>query len=298
MPRYFLVLFAVLSLLFGCSPQEVEMPTQEQPPPDLTAKRGDVVARLPAFLDRGFVVSLKDGAPQHQGDSLFFSGLALYSLSCKEGKPVADALLAMLTELDGGVYRHPDQKDREPSLDGLLALYRGVAKRISCGEVEPWATAMKNHRARMAASLPAEFNLVSDTISYKLGLSDEPDMARLHNLAVEVASWAQLVIAGKKACYRIHLGLLALQGMQDMGYPVSDLDRGKFAEVTNGLKMATIDHFAGRQGLDKFLTEFSYDQWQYKPQRCVIWERQDGDGMAHPGIDYLVGYADLFGSPK
>lgn len=258
----------------------------------------EVVARLPDFLDKGFVVSKQDGTSQHQGDSLLFSGLALYALDCTSGQPIADAFMKMLKDLDGGVYRHPDLPEKEPSLDGLLGMYRGIIKRIGCDGVEPWAAVMKNHTARMAASLPAEFNLVADTLAYKLGLSGIPDQRRAKNLALEVATWAFLVKTSKTACYRVHLGLLSLQALDDMGMGVGDESRGHFAESTKGLGMPTTDHFSGRDGLKEWLENFQYNEWQFRHQRCGLWEIPDGASMDHPAVDYLVGYADLFGAPK
>lgn len=274
--------------------------TADQTPSELaTIKRAHAAARLPNFLDRGFVVSRLNGEAKHQGDSLLFSGLAMYALTREEGQPIADAMLKMLEDLDGGVYRHPDLKDAEPSLDGLLGLYRGIIKRINFyGEAATWAKYMVHHNSRVAASLPAEFNLVADTLAFKLGLREEPDMRRLHTLAVEVTEWARIVIGAKRACYRVHLGLLALQNMEEMGYPVRDDDRAAFAAVTQGAKLVTVDNYAGRPGLEDFLTNFAYNTWQFFPQRCPSWEKNDGDGMEHPAVDFLVGYSDLYGEPQ
>lgn len=291
----FLILLLALA---GCAKKEIPEVVTASPNEAHAARALEITERLPGFLDRGFVVSLYEGLTMHQGDSLLFSGLALYALSCEDGKPIADGLEKMLKDLDGGAYRHPDQPDREVSLDGLLGLYRGLAKRVACGEKDRWAAVMKNHRARVAASLPAEFNLVAETLGYKLGLNAEPDMQRLHSLAVEVTTWSRLVIAGHRACYRIHLGTLALQTMEDMGYKVRDADRAEFAQVTNGIDMPTIDAFAGREALPAYLDHFTASEWQYRHQRCPKWEDPDGAGMQHPGIDYLVGFADLYGSPQ
>lgn len=269
------------------------------PSSESSRKFQDAVLRLPKFLDKGFVVSLNGDQKIHQGDSLLFSGLALYALDKQSGQPIADAFAKMMEERDGGTYRHPDMPDRETSLDGLLGLYRGIAKRINlCDEKPLWAKVMKNHRARMAASLPAEFNLVADALAFRLGLADSPDIRRISNLALEVSTWATLVKRGRRSCYRIHLGLLALQGMEDLGFPVSPDDKAKFADATSGTKMPTVDEFCGRPAIEAFLKDFTYNKWQYQHQRNPVWEAPDGYGQDHPAIDYLVGYADLHGSPK
>lgn len=269
--------------------------------PDQNAveKYQETAERLNGFLSKGFVVSKVSGRDEGQGDSLLFSGLALYALDCKAGQPIADAFAKMLKDLDGGVYRHPDFPTTEVSLDGLLGMYRGIIKRVKiCGEAELWKPLLKNHRARMAYALPAEFNLVAAVLTHQLGLNDEPDPKRKAMLANEVASWASITKASKSACYRVHLGLLALQEMDELGWTISDTDRGAFAEATKGLNMPTVDHYSGRDGVAAFLSDFKYNEWQYRHQRCGAWETPDGRGMEHPAVDYLVAWADHYGSPK
>ncbi len=276
------------------------MPVAATPTTELTAMYHEVSERLGGyFLDRGFVVSrTTDGAREGKGDSLLFTGLALYALDCKAGVPLADGLAKMFEVTEGGAYRHPDLASEEVSLDGLLGLYRGIHKRVAhCGEKDLWAPLMRNHRVKMAGNLPAEFNLVAAMLGYKLGLNDVPDLRRVENLALEVNAWAVLVKARKAACYRIHLGLLSLQAMVEMGVPISDKARGTFAEITNGLGMPTIDHFSGRSGLEDWLHGFQYNIYEYRHQRCQAWEQPDGGDLLRPGVDFLVGYADLYGSP-
>lgn len=295
----------IVSLLIsGCGqgPKEDQPMEEENTEMQATreAKFHEVKDRLPDFLDRGFVVSLHGDEKLHHGDSLFFSGLALYALDCKSGQPIADAIAKMLKDTDGGAYRHPDQASREISMDGLLTMYRGINKRIMhCGEKDFWAPLMKKTRARIAASMPAQFNLISAMMDYILGFADVPDLRRMDYLSVEVAGWAALVKYRKAAAYRIHLGLLALQTMEEMGVEISDRQRERFAAATTGTSLPTTDQFSGRGGLGSWLDSFKFDEWQYRHQREPSWERNDGDGQRHPGIDYLVGYADLYkGSPK
>lgn len=289
------IFYLLLLISCGKTPEEDESMTEVPDKTQYDEKRAATVSRLPRFLDRGFVISWQNGGMLHQGDSLLFSGLALYSLNCQEGQPIADGFAEMLKSRDGGAYRHPDQADKEVSLDGLLGMFRGINKRVKvCGEKDLWAGLMRNTRARIAASMPAEFNLVSAMMAYTLGLSDVPDLRRMETLSIEIAAWAKLVRTRKAAAYRIHLGLLALQTMEEMGAEISDKQRDRFAESTDGLQMATTDHFCKRSGLVSWLNGFKYDVWQYQFQRSPVWEAPDGYGQEHPGIDYLVGYADLY----
>lgn len=262
---------------------------------DHATKLAEVVSRLPEFLDRGFVISKQNGTTLHQGDSLLFSGLALYAMDCQAGQPIADGFADMLRQTDGNVYRHPDQPDREVSLDGLLGMYRGINKRVQfCGEKDLWAGLMEHTRAKVSASMPAEFNLVSSMMEFVLGIGDCPDLRRLETLTIEVSAWADLVRLRKDTAYRIHLGLLALQTLEEMGAPLSDKQRGRFAQATDGTNLVTTDHFSGRPGLSEFLDGFQYNTWQYRFQRNPDWEKPDGQDQEHPGVDYLVGYADLY----
>ncbi len=289
----------LLVCLVACGHKKEVVKPMAEVPLSHSERFNEVVARFPRFLDRGFVVSINQGDFAHQGDSLLFSGLSLYALSCKDGQPIADAFVKMLTDLDGGAYRHPDLATQEVSLDGLLGMYRGIAKRVLfCGEKDLWAPLMRNHRARMAAELPAEFSYIPEVLSSVLGLNDMPDARRRDTLAAEISTWAALVKASKSACYRIHLGLIGLQTLDFLGSGISDKQRGDFAEATNGTGMPTTEHFSGRSGLGEFLDGFEYNKWEYNFQRCEKWESPDGAGMDHPAVDYLVGYADLYGSPK
>ncbi len=242
--------------------------------------RADVVARLSQFIDKGFVVSLRGGSACNKGDSLLFSGLSLYALDKEEGEPIAKAFEKMLTDLNGGTYRHPDLAE-ETSLDGLIGMYRGIAKRIRhCDEEKRWLPLLKNHKP----SLPREFDVVRSAL-----MGESVNLDTIEDLVSNAANWTDRCRTSNLSAYRVHLYLLALQTLTELGIHA---EISAFSKATDGLQMATVDHFCGRQGLLDFVAHFEYNKWQYKHQRCPLWEVPDGLGDEHPAIDYLVAYAD------
>lgn len=251
-----------------------------------------------------WIVSHNGDVEANQGDSLFFSGLALYGLDCDHGLPIAQAIVEMLHETGGGLYRHPTIKDKV-SMDGALALYTGIVKRMDkCDEFEQWQALMALHkdfldhhaqRLNAAASvvMPAGFDFVQKALFAKLSLAGSPGSSQ--TLEEVAATWSAGTLIAHQACYRVHLSLLALKLSEDLGYPISQVGRTSFCSITNGYGLETVDHWCGRGGLSALLDTFEPNQWQYKFQRCHGWETPDGGGIAQPGIDYIVGYHDLTG---
>lgn len=250
------------------------------------------------FVDEsGFIVGR--GADPHLGDSLFFTGLAVYGLDCARGKPLSEALQHMLSVQAGGLSRHPTLKG-QITLDGLLAAYRGIAKRVMvCGEKHLWVQPLLDHSRWLTDKrkqlLPFNFDLVFDQLLAKAG-GPTVNQAPIKQAALEtvVEEWSGGVIATKTACYRVNLGLIALQTLQELGRTVSDGGRDALCTVTEKADIPTLDKFCGRGNLTKWLSLFMLDTWQYRHQRCPAWESPDAKG-AEAGVDFLVGYRDLHG---
>jgi hypothetical protein len=252
------------------------------------ATYASLVGRLPGYSEGGFLISR--GRDDRHGDSLIFTGLAVYGLSCAEGEPYAKALEAML--LSGSYYRFPGDQDAV-TMDQVLGLYRGVAKRVKkCGEASRWKAAFA---AAPDFDLPAGFNFVKDKLLSELGLAIAPPDAKQALLESSVALWADSVRRSRAACYRIHLGLISLQTIHLLGSRLSDLGHGSFCQATVGTSLPTSDHFCSRSHLRDFLSSFRLNEWQYRHQRCATWESPDGGGIEHPGVDYLVAYRDMQG---
>lgn len=271
-------------------------PNVKTPASDAEQIYYDLVAkRAITFLDRGFVVTKKaDGSFKNQGDSLIFTGLLLYGLDCARGNLILPAIIKMIKDRKGGAYRHPDLPD-EINIDGLLGLYRGLAKRVTiCGD--DLIGILQLHNAwvdRNKGILPVGFDFVEKQLT-----GQNPTASHQAEMEAAAVAWATGVVAQKAACYRIHLGLISMQTAEELGRKTSDEARTKFCFATKGIGMPTVENWCGRSDLSSFIDDFSYNTWQYRHQRCGTWESPDGDDDIQPGIDYLVAYSEMHGSPK
>jgi hypothetical protein len=295
----------LILMLAACSKAKPE-PSTEPATSAQDITFAEVEARLPTFVQQGFVHSLAGKTPINQRDGLFFTGLAVYGADCATGAPLAAAINMMLTSTGGAVYRDPSLPTQS-ILDGALAMYRAIAKRaVDCGETAAWAPLIAKHVAYMAAhgetlnvdgsQLSGGFDYVRDLLAYKLGAGPPPAAAR--QLVLEdlvVTTWTEADIAAKAACYRTHLALVTLQTIEELGGTVTQTARDGFCSATDGVGLPTADRWCGRSDLAVWMGAFSYNVWQYQFQRCTKWESQDGaaDGATgQPGVDYLVAYQD------
>lgn len=269
-----------------------------------------VRGRMQGFEDKNhWIVSHCGGQDCAQGDSLLFTGLAVYALPCADGAPMAQALMDMIVKSGGAIYRHPTIPD-DVSLDGALGLYRGIAKRIKvCHEAGLWATPLLMHRTyiddhggKLNAASKNDYSTLAGGFSYILDLlyaaaagEEQPFVLRQAYLEAAVTGWAGINIVSKTACYRTNLALLALQTVEELGGEVSEPTRSSFCLITKDAGLPTADQWCGRPGMGTFLDSFQFDLWQYRPQRCPGWEKPDGNGNQHPAVDYAVGYCDLAG---
>lgn len=268
----------MLATLVACSHPERSEP---KPAPDPVRARFEAAeAQLLAMTEPyGWVVSRwEDGSLAHTGDSLIWTGMALGVLSCGGGDAAESALLGMLNETGGKLYRHPSEANREASLDGHLGFYWGISERIKrCPDrAQIWADVLPNHKPDM----PEAFDVVLGSLHHRLGIGPAPSSHSVSGLANVLAGWAALVVAKKAAAFRIHLGLLALETMDDPGT--------LFCAATPSAGMVTVDNFCGRPGLEEWIAGFEYDKWEMALQRAS-WESPDGKpGLSTPGLDLLV----------
>jgi hypothetical protein len=291
-----LTLFLALS---ACSKEPAER-TTSQPSDDAQSSFVAAEDRLVSrFLEDGWVVSRHaDGSPEHQGDSLLFTGIALGTLDCAHKHDVEWALAKMLEDLGGGLYRHPSLSQKV-SLDGALGLYFGLATGKKCPDsMVEWGHHLLLHRNYLhahsmklneqdSAQLVPEFDYVLDLLASSLGVADQPDDAQARSLETEVSAWALGVKARKAACYRVHLGWLTLRSLEALG-KLSQRGRADFCGVTDGMDLPVIDHWCGRGDLQGWIAGFQENQWEFRHQRCGGWEKPDGQGLETPGLDLLV----------
>lgn len=271
-----------LGLILGCSQNS---PNKSPPSQTQFDRYVEVSMRLPNFLDNGWVVSR--GSQDNHGDSLIFTGLAMYGLSCSDGEAEASALEKML--LSGSYYRYPGDTDAV-SLDQRLGLYRGITARFKrCNETARWAQALSSVQP---GGLPPEFSYLEDKLRAALGLAGNPASDKQAALEAEIASWAAGVNATHAACYRINLGLITLQTIEELDGHISTLGRNAFCAATKGTNLPTVEAWCGRTSMAAYLNGFQYNVWVYRHQRCPAWEAPDGNGEAQSGVDYLVAYMD------
>lgn len=300
------VLLAALALA-ACSNVEAR-PEPRDPADPIPALYVEAADRAVEMLDEhGMVVCYENGEAACKGDSLIFSGLAMFALDCTRANVIDDALRAMLGELGGGLWRHPD-RSKEASLDGALGLYRGVQARIQrCyGARSSWAASWRLHLAFLAATrslnpsgdgeMPLDFDAVPDAIGAELGLNGRVSQDRINSLAFEVAVWADAVVSQQASAYRIHLGLIALQTLEALGYEVGTIYRNRICHVTRGADLATVDHWCGRG--TSFVETFAYDAWEFRLQRAAWEGSPDGNGRKTAAIDLLVYMRDVYSLPE
>lgn len=309
----------LLCILVGCGHPPGPRPSPEPPPASALAARAEATSRLESRLDPGgWVVSWDaGGTAQDVGDSLIWTGIALASVDCTHGQALEQSLLDMLAMTKGGLWRHPSQPS-DITLDGAIGFYRGVAARIAkCNRGPTWTKPFETHLDFMTAHhgrlnpsstvvLPEPWMYVRDLVGYRLGVRAEPDPELKKSLEGTAADWAGLVkeahqlnvAAGRHvasdACYRVNLGLTALQTVEQLGEPISDAGRNAFCEATDGMDLPTTNYWCGRAGLPDYLGGFQYDLWGYRHQRCAGWEAPDGQGYWQPAVDRLRGLADLY----
>tara|TARA_R110000868_G_scaffold9394_6_gene46947 strand:- start:5439 stop:6377 length:939 start_codon:yes stop_codon:yes gene_type:complete len=283
--------------------------------PDLATVRAFELAayRLShPFLDNGWVVSRdQDQLPQHRGDSLIWTGLALGALPCEMGNEPEAALIHSIEANDGGLVRiEPTVDVSGVSLDGAIGLYRGVAERVTrCPNAAAvWSPVIGKHLAYVnahsghlhsdsAATLVPEFSFLLDLLASRLSRGDAPDSSRARKLEQQVSAWALGVNASHASCFRVNLGFLSLQTMESLGVDVSDAGRNEFCAATRGMDIPTVDHWCGRGDVKDWIKQFKLNEWEYRHQRCGGWETPDGGGLETPGLDLLTAMRQAYELP-
>ena len=294
-----------LVCIFACSAEP--KPAPEDPTDEVHVTYAETVDRLVSrFLHEGQVVSRDDdGSPQHRGDSLLWTGMALGVLPCDRIADVESALGANVEANGGHVVRFmplPEEYrgGREASLDGELGLLWGVAQYAKrCGTYPAW---FATHYAALAANgwvypgaarLHPEFSYVLDVIAHGAGLRGRPDPRRGVLLGAEVAAWAAATKAAQAAAYRIHLGWLALSAVEAAGEEIGEA-RAMYCAATDGAGMPLVNEWCGKSGLADWLSTFQFDAYEYALQRGP-WESQDGrPGLSTPALDRLVALTQLY----
>lgn len=305
--RVAVVATLVASSLFAC--QKTKRPDLEPAPSGVRFRYDEATLRLSTgYLENGWVVTRRaDGSAEHVGEGLLWTGLWLYAAPCEVGAGSAAMLRQTITRNGGALVRYEPLGEyaggREITLDGAIGLYRGISATLRrCpGEGEAWAEPLALHidylishndqfNEASPAYLSEEFGYVLQAVASHLSLARPPLDSELRSLEVLVAGWAAAVNATHAAAYRVHLGLVALQTVEAMGFEV---DWTAFCAATRGVGIPTVDYQCGRGDLRAWIDEFQYNKYEYRHQRAD-WESEDGNGLATPGLDLLVAMRDAY----
>lgn len=291
MPKNISIIGFIILILSSCGQASPDSPAKQDPAPIAERYHG-AVARLDSMLDQGWVVSRhEDGTADDLGDSLLFTGIALAALPCEHDSPFYKAFP------DGKLYRHPGIPN-EFSLDGAIGFYFGIASHISrCGSSDKWNSAYQPHAENDYSEVPKEFTFIKDSLAFRLGLRGEPSSDRRTILEIEIVSWAKATMSSHSACYRVHLGWLAMRTMELLDVGPSHNGRNAFCAASDGADLPVVDNWCGRGNLIQWVDEFQFDQWGYRHQRCPDWDTQDGNGKTQPGVDYLIGIRESYNIP-
>lgn len=263
------------------------------------------------FLENDRVVSRdKEKKPENIGDSLIFSGIALYALPCSLGDRIENQIISEIIAENGALMRHPILYRDDGNLDGALGLYFGISERIKrCGSKDKWKEAIKKHlefvsshdlklNPKSDSKLEKYFDYVLYLLGSKIGVKTKPTDDIKFLLGLEITLWAKACVVSKKSCFRVHLGLLAFKTIENLGENIQDPVKIEFCKITDGIGMPTVDHWCNRGDLKKWIDDFEYNEWEYRHQRCGLWEKPDANGFETPGLDFLVAIRTQFSTKQ
>lgn len=265
---------------------------------------------LTSHLANGYVVNIKDGVQNPEGDSLLFSSLAMAALPCSDALKIFDAIDASATSRDGALIRI------EPPLPQHIANRNMTSRDMEAGAIfgltDLW------HRCGLERAKPlwlkhrqfvheqgggflhpdAYRSLISPGIAFSMdglsfALSQAPRPKERQLVAFEgSAIFGAIAIAEQKdSCYPIHLSTIAIIASAWNGLPISQDAQAAFCEATAGMDLPLTDWLCERLDLDKWLGDFQPGAWEYRHQRCPAWESQDGHPNEQaPNIDWLILY--------
>lgn len=299
----------VLLLLIACSKAD-DKPDPEPSTPNVQELYDMASQRLTdGFVDRGWVVTRKpDGSPEHVGEGLIWSGVAMAAMTCEKGSDLELRVQEVITRWGGGLVRYEPLGEYagggEVTLDGALGLYYGIASRIArCpGSADSWRPVIEMHldylsrtggrfNQNSSSTLAGDFDYVLSSIADRLSIDWTGRLSHsgLQTLMVELSGWAAVVNATHKAAFRINLAFITIQTIEVLGIAIPEEGRNRFCAATRGVDIPTVDHWCGRKDIRDWINHFTFNLWEYRHQRSGSWEGEpDADGDQTPGLDLLV----------
>jgi hypothetical protein len=310
------LLLCILSVfLLGC--QAPEKADKEKANKDIGTIFDEYSWRLiNDHRQNGYIVSrYVDGSPEHLGEGLLWSGIAMDALPCVKAAVFAKDLFYNIRKNNGQLERIDpiagptwDYGQRGGNFDSETGYYFGwISLLTKCPELstelkETWEIREdyleENDRALWPApegdspvKMMPEFTFTRDAISHEFGLRGRPHDDRLRLLEIQLLAWATAVYANKSPCYRVNLSLLHIMGLEKLGYEFSDTFKASYCEMEFGMDIPTLSHWCGNPvPLGRFISEFVPNSWEFRYQRCGKWEVPDGKpNLKTPALDLLWG---------
>lgn len=280
-----------------------------RPLPGFSAREAELRARLVGkFLDRGYVVSREaDGSPEHQGDSLLWSSLAMGILPCDQGAETTRAIIDSVNRNDGRLVRIDplpgSYAGNETSRDQVTGALLGFVLRDQrCPQDrEALRSAWRRHHdfvirhdGRLHEGGNPNFYMnpamrfLWDLVSTHFGAGEEPGSVAKAAFESGVIISSTATDLQESACYPVHLSTLMMITAARLGRPVSHLTRREFCHQTRGMELPLTEWFCDRGSPESYLASFEPNQWEYRHQRCK-WESPDGSpGKETPALDFLM----------
>ena len=255
-------------------------------------------------LEGGYVVSrLPDGTPEHWGDSLLFSGLALAVLSCEKGEPILSAILNSIEKRGGQLVRfEPTPKTRSFGITSrdmeTGAMFGLVSRAKRCPkDFDRIAAGWRRHDAFVKANgyfledspedlLTPGMMFIFELVSQHFLGAPEPKGFAVFNTAIYVTTLSTVVL--RKACYPLHLEVLELWLAKALGKEAKAETMHAFCRYTDGADVPLIDWLCSRKDASLFFKNFKKNEWHYRHQRCGVWEKPDGGESDNPSLDFLL----------
>ncbi len=258
------------------------------------------------FQEGGYVVSRKaDGSLEHRGDSALWTAIAMSALSCDQGQVFEDALVSSVLRQGGRYIRFeplPESyKVNETSRDMETGAIFGFAMRArKCPESRAaLKRAWKEHRSfvKHEGKLHEGSNLnfimtpgmdfIWDLVGHEFDLNARPGKASMATFESAIILNATTIAKRKSACYPIHLNTLMLITSARLGLPVTELTKREFCNQTRGMHLPLTEWYCGR-AYQSFFSEFKYNEYEYRHQRCPYEGKDGGGGDQTPGVDFLI----------
>jgi len=300
-----LILILTLSNLVAC--EKIFPKEKRERDPTISEIYNQAIDRLQGMSENGWIVSRwDDGSTEHEGEALLWNGTLIANSSCEDSRPQFDRIMQTIEDRDGQLVRYTPlgeyENGRGLTNDGEFGLYYGMAGRIArCPDDRPrireaWQRRQAYLDRNSGELYPGSgirlvpgFSILVDIIEYSLDLRTRPTKDRQRLLETEVIAWAAAVKIKKASCYRVNLSLIILESFELLGFPITNEGKYQFCAVTDGMDLPTVDHWCGRRHIADYVENFSYDEWEYRHQRCGAWETPDGkEGLETPGLDLIV----------